>query len=69
MDLLTMDPVIEKILVYGLVVLFCAGVVIIYLHKQKRESKSVEDKIKRAKKEGLYEPVSLHPVIASVGHA
>jgi thioredoxin reductase (NADPH) len=38
-------------------------IVIIYLRKQKRESKRVEEKIVKAKLEGLYEPVSLHPVV------
>jgi thioredoxin reductase/NAD-dependent dihydropyrimidine dehydrogenase PreA subunit len=38
-------------------------VVFIYLRKQKRESKKVEEKIVIAKRDGMYEPVSLHPVI------
>jgi thioredoxin reductase/ferredoxin len=37
--------------------------VFIYLRKQKRDSKKVEAKIVIAKQEGLYEPISLHPVI------
>ncbi|HCT30153.1 MAG TPA: 4Fe-4S ferredoxin [Bacteroidales bacterium] len=49
--------------VYSFVALLCIVVVAIYLRKQKRESKIVSAKIKKAKEEGLYEPVSLHPVI------
>ena len=33
------------------------------MRKQKRKSREVENKIARAKKEGLHEPVSLHPVV------
>jgi thioredoxin reductase (NADPH) len=43
--------------------LFCLGVVWFYLRKQKRDSQEVEKKIAKAKLEGLYEPVSLHPVV------
>ncbi len=58
-----MEVLIEKILVYGGVLLFCLLVVIIYLRKQKRASRVVEEKIEKAKLEGLYEPISLHPVV------
>lgn len=58
-----MEILIEKILVYSLVILFCALVVFIYLRRQRRSSRIVEEKIARAKIEGMYEPVSLHPVV------
>jgi thioredoxin reductase (NADPH) len=58
-----MEVLIENILVYGGVIIFCAVIVFIYLRKQKRESKVVEEKIEKAKLNGLFEPVSLHPVI------
>jgi thioredoxin reductase (NADPH) len=58
-----MELIIENIAVYGSVVLLCLAVVFFYLRKQKRDSKRVEEKIIRAKQEGLYEPVSLHPVV------
>lgn len=58
-----MELVIEKIAAYSLAILFCLVIVIIYLRKQKRDSKKVEEKIATAKLEGLYEPVSLHPVV------
>jgi len=58
-----MEVLIENILVYGGVLLFCGLIIYIYLRKQKRESKVVEEKIEKAKLNGLYEPVSLHPVI------
>jgi heterodisulfide reductase subunit A-like polyferredoxin len=58
-----METTIEKILIYSLVILFCLGVVFFYLWKQRRNSRKVDEKIRKAKQEGLYEPVSLHPVV------
>jgi len=58
-----MEIVIEKFVIYGIVGLFLAGVVIVYIRKLRRESRIVEAKIKIAKEEGLFEPVSLHPVV------
>ncbi len=57
------EIVLEKVVIYSVVILFCLIVVLIYLRKQKRDSKKVEAKIVIAKEEGMYEPVSLHPVI------
>jgi thioredoxin reductase/NAD-dependent dihydropyrimidine dehydrogenase PreA subunit len=54
---------LEEILIYGSVLLFCAAVVFFYLRTQKKASNKVAAKIEIAKQEGLYEPVSLHPVI------
>lgn len=59
-----MDEILlEKVVIYSLAALLCLVVVFIYLRKQKRDSRKVEAKIAKAKEEGLYEPVSLHPVI------
>jgi thioredoxin reductase len=58
-----MELWIENIVIYALATLFCLLVVWIYLRKQKRDSRKVEDKILKAKQDGLYEPVSLHPVV------
>jgi thioredoxin reductase (NADPH) len=64
MDILIMEEIlVEKVIIYSLAILLCLIVVFIYLRKQKRESKKVEDKIVIAKRDGMYEPVSLHPVI------
>lgn len=54
---------LEQIIIYGTVILFCLAIVIIYLRKLKQASDVVEAKIEKAKEEGLHEPVSLHPVI------
>jgi thioredoxin reductase (NADPH) len=58
-----MELAVENILVYSFAALLCIVVVIIYLRKKSRESRIVEEKIKKAKEEGLHEPVSLHPVV------
>lgn len=58
-----MVPELEKILIYSATGVFLLGVVIIYLRKLKKESRQSDQKIKIAKEEGLFEPVSLHPVV------
>jgi len=58
-----MGIIIEDFLVYGGVALFCILLVFFYLRSQKKNSLKVEAKIKIAKEEGLFEPISLHPVI------
>ncbi len=58
-----MEILLEEIAVYSIVALLCIVVVVIYLRKQSRESRIVSAKITKAKEEGLYEPVSLHPVV------
>ncbi|MCX6283384.1 MAG: NAD(P)-binding domain-containing protein [Bacteroidetes bacterium] len=58
-----METLFENILIYSIVFVFCLVVVILYLRRQKRNSNLVEEKILKAKQEGLYEPVSLHPVV------
>jgi len=55
--------VLEQLLIYGTVALFCLGVLWVYLKKLKKTSKEVEAKIEQAKQDGLFEPISLHPVI------
>ncbi|NVO19722.1 MAG: NAD(P)-binding domain-containing protein [Bacteroidetes bacterium] len=58
-----MELVLEQALIYTLAILFCLAVIILYLWRQKKKSRKVEEKILKAKAEGLYEPVSLHPVV------
>jgi thioredoxin reductase (NADPH) len=63
MDFLSMEQMVENILIYSLVFILCITVVAIYLRKKSKASKIVEEKIKIAKETGLNEPVSLHPYI------
>jgi len=58
-----METAIEEVIIYGTVGLFLVGVILFYVWKLRRQSRIVEDKIKRAKEEGIHEPVSLHPVV------
>ncbi len=58
-----MEQFLESILIYSLAILLCVIVVFLYLHKKNKASKIAEAKIKKAKEEGLHEPVSLHPVV------
>jgi thioredoxin reductase len=62
MDFL-MALLLEEIIVYGVVFLVCILIVWLYLRKHKSESKIVKQKVEKAKEEGLFEPVSLHPYI------
>jgi thioredoxin reductase (NADPH) len=62
MDIL-MELLLEQIIVYGIVFLFCAIIVVFYLRKKKTTSQTTLKKVAIAKEEGLYEPVSLHPYI------
>ncbi len=58
-----MEVLIENILIWSFVLLLCIAVIFIYLRKKNRESRLVDEKISKAKKEGLHEPVSLHPYV------
>lgn len=58
-----MESFWEKLLIYGVTGLFLITVLFFYLRKLKNASQLVDEKIRTAKEEGLYEPVSLHPVI------
>ena len=54
---------LENVIIYGLVGVFLIAVFWFYFKKLKKETKISSEKIETAKQEGLFEPVSLHPVI------
>jgi thioredoxin reductase/Pyruvate/2-oxoacid:ferredoxin oxidoreductase delta subunit len=58
-----MEIVLEKLVIYSATALLCVIVVYFYVRKKSRASKLAEEKIRKAKAEGLHEPVSLHPVV------
>ena len=58
-----MEILFEKIIIYGVVAGLILLTIVLYVRRLKKVSKATEDKIIKAKEEGLYEPVSLHPVI------
>ena len=58
-----MEELTENIIIYSITALLFLSIAYFYIRKQKRNSKIVEEKIRTAKEEGLYEPSSLHPVV------
>jgi len=58
-----MEVLLEQILIYGIVFILCIITVYFYLRKKKKNSTEVQKKVEKAKEEGLFEPVSLHPYI------
>jgi thioredoxin reductase (NADPH) len=63
MDILMGEQQIEQIITYGSVALLCLAVILFYFRVQRKNTKKVVAKIEQAKLDGLYEPVSLHPVV------
>ena len=57
-----MNQLIE-LSIYGFAILMILTILLVYIKKQRRESKEVDEKIEYAKKEGIHEPVSLYPVV------
>jgi thioredoxin reductase/Pyruvate/2-oxoacid:ferredoxin oxidoreductase delta subunit len=58
-----MEEIIEDTIIYSFIGILFFGILFIYLRKQWKNSKLVEEKIIKAKADGFYEPVSLHPVV------
>ena len=58
-----MEVLIEEIVIYSAILIFCVLVVYLYLRTLKRRSQKVEQKIIQAKEDGIHEPISLHPVV------
>ncbi len=58
-----MTVLIETILTYSVVAILMLALIIYYVRNQNKKSRIVEEKIVKAKAAGLYEPVSLHPIV------
>lgn len=58
-----MNQNLEELIIYSIAALFCTSILFLYIRKLKLRSENTEKKILKAKAEGLFEPVSLHPVI------
>jgi thioredoxin reductase/Pyruvate/2-oxoacid:ferredoxin oxidoreductase delta subunit len=58
-----MEELLEKTIIYGCVFLLIGLTMFLYVRRLKKNSSIVEQKIQKAKEEGLFEPVSLHPEI------
>lgn len=58
-----METLIENIISYLLIFILLFFIFFYYLKRNKRKSEETSVKINKAKEFGLYEPVSLHPVV------
>ena len=58
-----MEVLLEKLIIYGIVILLIMLTIWLYVRQLRRNSRRTEAKIERAKEHGLHEPVSLHPEI------
>ncbi len=63
MDLLVMNQMIVNTLFYSIAAIICIVVIAVYLRRKEKESRITDEKIKLAREEGLFEPVSLHPYV------
>lgn len=57
------EVIIEELIIYGAVLGAVFLIFFFYLKKGAKKSRETEEKIQKAKEFGLYEPVSLHPVV------
>ncbi len=58
-----MELWLEKIIIYGIVFLLIGLTLLLYIRRIRRVSRQTAVKIEKAKEQGLYEPLSLHPHI------
>lgn len=57
------EVLLEQFIIYGTVFALCAITLFFYTRKKKKNYTKTKEKVKLAKIEGLFEPVSLHPFI------
>jgi thioredoxin reductase/NAD-dependent dihydropyrimidine dehydrogenase PreA subunit len=58
-----MEVLLENIIAYSFVFILIVSIVAFYLWKNSKRSAATKAKIEKAKELGLFEPVSLHPVV------
>ncbi len=58
-----MEELLENLIAYGFTAVIALITIFIYLKRKNKKSESTHQKIKKAKENGLFEPVTLHPVI------
>ncbi|MFH0736085.1 MAG: NAD(P)-binding domain-containing protein [bacterium] len=59
----SIEVILENFLSYFVILIFVFVSLYVYIKAKKKASKVIEKKIIKAKEMGLYEPVSLHPVV------
>lgn len=52
-----------ELLIYGSTILICIGIVLVYVRSGAKKSQEVRQKVEKAKEEGRFQPISLHPHI------
>ncbi len=63
MDLLILKPELESLAIYSVTIILCVVIVLLYWNKKSKASRKTEEKVKKAREDGLNEPVSLHPYV------
>jgi putative YpdA family bacillithiol system oxidoreductase len=58
-----MEVIFDNIIVYSIVFVLVGIIFFFYFRMSKKKSRETTEKIKKAKEFGIYEPVSLHPVV------
>ena len=58
-----MEVLLENTVSYFIILLMAGTILFYYLKKKKKKTITTYEKIEKAKALGLYEPVSLHPVV------
>ena len=59
-----MEQYLESLIIYGTVISIVLIVIVMYFKITSRKSSETQKKIEKAKVSGLYEPISLHPVVS-----
>ncbi len=59
-----MEQYLESLIIYGTVISIVLIVIVMYFKITSRKSSETQNKIEKAKVSGLYEPISLHPVVS-----
>lgn len=58
-----MEVIVEEVVTYGIVLLIAILLVFYYIRNKNKKSSTTKKKLLQAKEDGLYEPVSLYPVV------
>jgi thioredoxin reductase/Pyruvate/2-oxoacid:ferredoxin oxidoreductase delta subunit len=58
-----MEETLEQLIIYGLAAILCFSAIWFYMRREKKTTRIALAKIEKAKMDGTFEPVSLHPVV------
>ncbi len=63
MDILAMDQTYVNFIFYVTTAILFVAVIYLYLRRKQKQARETDEKLRKAKEEGLQEPVSLHPYV------